>query len=98
MTTRPLLTYDRTQVTIRRAIGGGGGPALAHLSPHPGFDVARRSEGYAPTMFLWVSYPIEWLFFTLVRQTYRNPPPLPGLGTSYVETTRESLLVNTGGV
>ena len=76
----------------------GGGPALAHLSPHPGSDVVRRSEGYAPTMFLWVSYPLEWLFFTLVRQTYRNSPPLPGLGTGYVETTRESLPVNTGGV
>jgi len=49
-------------------------------------------------MFLWVSYPFEWLFFTLVRQTYRNPPPLPRLGTGYVETTRESLPVNTGGV
>ena len=45
-------------------------------------------------MFLWVSYPFEWLFFTLVRQTYRNPPPLPGLGTGYVEMTRESLPVN----
>ena len=48
--------------------------------------------------FLWVSYPLEWLFFTLVRQTYSNPPPLPGLGTGCVETTRESLPVNAGGV
>jgi hypothetical protein len=27
-----------------------------------------------------------------------HPPPLPGLGTDYVETTRESLPVNLGGV
>jgi len=58
--------------------------------------VAKRVT--PPTSFLWVSYPLEWLFFTLVRQTYRNPPPLPWLGTGYVETTRESLPVNTGGV
>jgi hypothetical protein len=29
----------------------------------------------------------------LVRQTLTHPPPLPGLGTSYVETTQESLPV-----
>ena len=51
-----------------------------------------------PTSFLWVSYLLEWLFFTLVRQPYRNPPSLSELGTGYVETTRESLPVNTGGV
>lgn len=27
-----------------------------------------------------------------------HPPPLPGLGTGYVETTQESLPVNIGGV
>jgi hypothetical protein len=27
-----------------------------------------------------------------------HPPPLPGLGTGYVETTQESLPVNLGGV
>jgi hypothetical protein len=27
-----------------------------------------------------------------------HPPPLPGLGTGYVETTRESLPVYLGGV
>jgi hypothetical protein len=27
-----------------------------------------------------------------------HPPPLPGLGTRYVETTQESLPVNLGGV
>ena len=27
-----------------------------------------------------------------------HPPPLPGLGTGYVETTHESLPVNIGGV
>ena len=41
---------------------------------------------------------IRVAIFTLVRQTYRNPLPLPGLGTSYVKTTQESLPVNTGGV
>ena len=48
--------------------------------------------------FLWVSNPLEWLFLCWFAKTYRNPPPLPGLGTGYVETTQESLLVNTGRV
>jgi hypothetical protein len=38
------------------------------------------------------------VFLLLVRQTLTHPPPLPGLGTGYVETTQESLPVNIDGV
>jgi hypothetical protein len=30
---------------------GGDDPALAYLTPYPGFDMARRKEGYAPMIF-----------------------------------------------
>lgn len=66
---------------------GGDDLALAHLTPYPGSDMARREEGYAPTDFSLVSSPLEWLGLTLARQAYHNPPPLPGLGACYVETT-----------
>jgi hypothetical protein len=36
--------------------------------------------------------------FTAGSLDLTHPPPLPGLGTGYVETTRESLPVNLGGV
>ena len=50
--------------------------------------------------FLWVSNPLEWLFFMLVCQNLTQPSSLPGLGTGYAETTqeRESLPVSIGGV
>jgi hypothetical protein len=46
----------------------------------------------------WVSTPLEWLFLNVGLPNLTQLPPLPGLGTVYVETTQESRLVNIGGV
>jgi hypothetical protein len=36
-------------------------------------------------------------FFTLARQAYHNPPPLPELGTGYVEATYAELFEDKNG-
>ena len=51
MTTRPLLTYHRTQVTIRRVLGGwrsGPCPFITTLEFR-----CSASQGYARTSFFW---------------------------------------------
>jgi hypothetical protein len=37
-------------------------------------------------------------FYVWLATPKHNPPPLPGLGTGYVETTQESLPINIGEV
>jgi hypothetical protein len=67
---------------------GGDSLALAHLTPHPGFGMAlaKRVTPQRNSFRFHLHIRVAG-FFTLARQAYHNVPPLPGLGTGYVEAT-----------